>query len=320
MVGRRWGKILAVLATVGAVLAIFAAAASAEGEEDTGGVGAFRLKGTNGYSILVMAFSRPHFKNGEVVVWATKKDASVTYLTPAAVTATTIDADLGAAGTISVDFEASGPEKRVPTGCSRPGTIPFEPGDWIGTIELAGEEGFTRVQTTRAKAIVNPFVELVCGGTFEISELSGHGIRGGRLVARSAVGDHTLFLQVNKNRPGASVRVEASLEERGGDMVVNREVVDRYPAAAFSFDPLLRSAAFAPAAPFAGSARFHRDAKPRNQWTGNLTVDLPGRADVSLAGSRFHAALVRAERREEELPHKRSAPALSRTGGPKAAG
>lgn len=309
MVGRRWRKFFAVLAIAAAFCSCFAAIAAiagAEGEEDTGGFGAFRLKGTNGYSILVVAFSRPHLKHGQVVVWVAKKNALVTYVAPATVTPTTIDANLGAAGTISVDFEAVGPSKRVHAGCNRGGAIPFEPGNWIGTIQLAGEEGFTRVQTSSAKAIVNPFLNLICG-TFGIGEVSGHGVRGARVVARSATDKHTLFLQVNKNRRDASVRVETSLEERRGKLLVNREVVTRYPADSFSFDPLLRSATLAPAAPFSGSATFQRDAKPANRWTGNLTLDFPGRADVPLAGWRFHAALVRAKRTEEETRYERLA-------------
>jgi hypothetical protein len=311
MVRRRWAKFVVVLAMAAAFSTCFAAMASAEGEEDTGSFGAFRLQGTNGYSILVTAFSRPQFKHGEAVVWATKKDASVTYVAPATVTATTIEADLGAAGAVSVEFEAVGPSEQVPAGCHRGSTIPFQPGNWIGSIELAGEEGFTRVQTTSAKAIVNPFLDLVCGSTIGISELSGHGVHGARLVARSASSQHTLFLQVNKNRRKASVRVEASLEERRGGLLINREVVNRYPASAFSFDPLLESATIALAAPFSGSAAFHRSAKPANQWTGNLSVDFPGRADVPLAGRRFHTALVHAERTEEETHHERLFLALS---------
>lgn len=138
MVGERWGKFFVVLAIIAAFTSCFAAVANSDGEEDTGGFGAFRLKGTNGYSILVTAFSRPHFEHGEVVVWATKKDASVIYVASATVTAKTIDADLGAAGKISVDFEALGPAKQVHAGCKPGEMIPFQPGDWTGTIRSCG--------------------------------------------------------------------------------------------------------------------------------------------------------------------------------------
>lgn len=304
MVGRRWAKFFAVLAVAAAFSGCFAGVASAEGEAETGGFGAFRLKGTNGYSILVMAFSRPGFKRGEVLVLAAKKDASVTYLVPATVTATTIDATLGPLGEISVSFEADGSPEPVHPSCKGGGTVPFQPGSWRGTITLSGEEGFTRVQETRAKALINPFIDLVCGGV-AISEITGHGISGARLVARSSSSRHALFLQVNKNHRDASVRVESSLEERRGRLLVNREVVQRYPSGSFTFDPRMRSATFAASAPFSGSATFHREVKPANRWTGSLSVDFPGRANVSLAGKRFHTALIHAKRTEEETHHAR---------------
>jgi hypothetical protein len=299
---RRHWKVL-ILAVI---LGLFAqsAAAMAEGEEETGAFGAFRLKGSNGYSVLVMAFSRPHYEHGEVLVWAAKRNEAVIYLAPARVTATTIDGNLGAVGRISVAFEANGASEQVGTSCDLGSKVSFQPGSWDGTIALAGEEGFTRVGETRAKAIVNPFIDIVCGDSIGISEGSGPGVRGARLVARSANSRRALFLQVNKNHRGAPVRVESSLEERRGRLLVNREVVHRYPTRSFSFDPLLRTATFDPPAPFSGAATFHRNANPANRWTGNLSVDFPGHADVPLVGRRFRAALVHATRSEEKAHSK----------------
>ncbi|HET7454373.1 MAG TPA: hypothetical protein VFJ76_02520 [Solirubrobacterales bacterium] len=318
MAGRRWAKFIAAVLVVAAIAAGFAAIASAEGEEETGGFGAFRLKGTNGYSVLIMAFSRPHFKHGELLVWASKNDASVIYFVPATVTATTIDGNLGAAGRISVAFEASGQPENLGTSCDQGKKVSFQPGNWVGTITFAGEEGFTRVDEPRSKAIVNPFIEIACGDPVSIGELTGHGIRGARLVARSTTSKHALFLQVNKNHRNASVRVESSLEERRGRLLVDREVVSHLPASSFYFDPLLRMATFRPPAPFSGSAAFRRNAEPANQWTGSLFVDFPGRADVHLAGSRFHSALVRASRTEEKTQRNRlSRPATGRPAKPR---
>lgn len=298
MVGKRWGRFAAVVAIAIAVSSCFASFAGAEGEEDTGGFGAFRLRGTNGFSVLVMALSRPHFRHGEVIVWATKRNAAVFYLAPATVTDTSIEADLGTVGELSVTFEPSGPPESVDTSCEQAGPVPYEPGAWVGTIDIEGEEGFTRVQRSRAKAIVSPFIEALCGSSVS-GETMGQGIRGARLIARSATEKHALFLQANKNRRNATVRLEASLEERRGRMLVTRTATDRYPAASFNFDPMLRTATLVPPAPFSGSATFHRFAKPANRWTGNLAIDFPGRADVSLAGRRFEATLVHAKREEK---------------------
>jgi hypothetical protein len=217
MVGGRWSKIVACIALGLALSACFASWASAEGEEDTGGFGAFRLKGTNGFSILVLAFSKPHFKHGEVFVWAgNKRNASVIYLAPATVTATTIDADLGSVGELSLAFEPSGPPEKVEASCKRGGSVSFEPGAWVGAIDFNGEEGFTRVQRGRSKAIVSPFVDFECG-VVGIGELTGSQVRGARLVARSAGKKQAIYLQANQNHPGAPAYVEASIEERRGD-------------------------------------------------------------------------------------------------------
>jgi hypothetical protein len=225
------------------------------------------------------------------------------------VTPTTIDADLGPAGQISVRFEASGPPERVHASCKRGGSLAYEPGAWVGEIEIAGEEGFTDAHRGRARAIPTPILETGCA-TVGIGETSGDGVVGAKLVARSATKKRAIYLQANKNHRSARVRVEASLEERRGDLIVSREVVGSFPAASFDFDPSLQSAALAPAAPFVGSASFHRDARPANQWTGNLSVDFPGRADVPLAGHRFRSALAHAERTEEHHRFRPSRPNL----------
>jgi hypothetical protein len=293
MVGARWSKFVALAAAALVLLSCFAAAASAEGEEDTGGFGAFRLKGTNGYSILVMGFSRPHYKQGEVLAFATKEHAAVTYVTSATVTATTIEADLGAAGELAVEFQPDGAPERVHSSCEEDGVVTFQPGFWVGKIEITGEEGFTTVQKTRAKAIVTPFLDILCGASAG-GEGIGHGFPGVRLVVRDGALHRFPLLQVNQNRPGGPLRIEAHLEERRGDLIVDRTIEGLYLGNGLHFDPKLRSATLSPPAPFSGSATFHRDAKPANRWTGNLTLDFPGRADVPMTGRAFKTTLAHA--------------------------
>jgi hypothetical protein len=286
-----------------------AAPAAAEGEADTGAFGAFRLKGSNGYSALVMALSRPRFKHGEILVIVGRRAErgfeSVLYFAPAKVLPETIDADLGPVGEISVRFEPSGPPERVHASCKRGGSVTYEPGAWVGTIEFTGEEGFTEAHVSRSKAIPSPFLDAGCGAT-GIGETSGHGVRGARLIARSATAKRAIYLQANKNHQNARVRVEASVDERRGKLIVSREVARFFPVAAFDFDSSLRSAELSPSVPFSGSASFHRNAKPANRWTGNLSVDLPGRANVSLAGYRFKSVLGHWERSEERRTYDRS--------------
>lgn len=300
MLGRK--RLSLLLAAFAIVLGALATPAAAEGEAETGAFGSFRLKGTNGYSILALALSNPKFKHGEILIFVGRRSRmgfnSVVYLAPATVTPDTIEADLGPVGVISLRFEPSGPPERVHASCKRGGSVTYEPGVWVGEIEIAGEEGFTQVHRNRTKAIPFPLPEPGCGVT-RIGETSGQRPDAARLIARSATRKHALYLQANKNYRAARVRLEASLEERRDGLVVSREVVRFSPASSFSFDPELRVATLAPPAPFSGSASFHRGAKPANQWAGSLSVDFPGRADVPLAGRRFHSALGHWKRTED---------------------
>jgi hypothetical protein len=298
MVGGRWSKFAVIAAIVLAFSACFAPPSSAEGEEDTGASGTFRLQGSHGFSLLVVAFSRPHFKHGEVAVFAFKRRELVIYLAPAKVTPTTIDADFGQVGKLGVEFQPSGPPERVHPSCRRAQSVTYEPGTWVGTIEIEGEEGFTEVHRDRVKAIASPFIEAGCGGTV-IGEAMGSDALGARLVARSASKRSSSFLQANKNHRGARVYLEASIDERRAGLTISREVGGYYPPGAFECAPSLQSAVLDPPAPFAGHATFHRNAKPSNRLTGNLTVDFPGRAAVPLTGGHFKAALVHAKRTEE---------------------
>jgi hypothetical protein len=101
-------------------------------------------------------------------------------------------------------------------------------------------------------------------------------------------------MMVVKNRPQGSRPLRSRRfrnEQRRLDRTICRA---RYPGRHIHYDPKVQMATLHPPAPFSGSARFHRSAKPQNRWTGNLTVDLPGRAGVALTGGELRAKLARA--------------------------
>jgi len=294
---KRWQKGVLALVVV-ASFGVQASPAMAEGEAETGAFGAFRLKATNGYSIFAIAVSKPQFKRGELVLFVGGPGGSAIYLASAKVEPTVIEADLGDVGKVAVNFEPSGPPERVDARCEENGSTIFQPGFWVGKIEFEGEEGFTRVAVARTKATVSPFFELGGCGMTVIGEQGGRSVKGARLIARFASARESRFLQANRNRPGGRVYLEVDVEERHRGLIVDRQVGGYFPAGAFEFASPLRTATLAPPAPFAGHATFHRNAKARNRWTGNLTVDLPGRADVPLAGGSFKTALAHWSRTE----------------------
>lgn len=297
MVGRRWSRFIAVALMVAVVCLGSAAAAGAASEGDTGGAetggyGIFTLKASHGYWMLVFASSKAEFKEGEAAVWLFGRHEAALYSAPATVTDTEIRVDLGSLGRIAVDFKPTGKGEFVPK-CGPREKIPYEKGFYEGEIEFHGEEGFADVSATRAPSSFPFFIEAFCGG-YSIEETIGHGLPGARLTAITRRKREKISLQVNQNRPGARVEVQAEIAEKRGRVQIERVSDGRYPATTLHFDPRLRSASLRPPAPFSGSALYRRDARPSNRWTGSLAVALPGRSNVSLTGGRFGAQLVHA--------------------------
>jgi hypothetical protein len=84
----------------------------------------------------------------------------------------------------------------------------------------------------------------------------------------------------------------AGTVERRHGMRIQRLVAVAGPTRSFLFEDNLRTATVQPPAPFSGSASFERVARGRKTWTGDLSVSLPGRPGVSLAGPEFEPALL----------------------------
>jgi hypothetical protein len=76
-------------------------------------------------------------------------------------------------------------------------------------------------------------------------------------------------------------------------LLIDRGVTVEAKPAAFDFDVPAGIATVAPPAPFDGEATYDRTRQGAT-WHGDLTVDFPGRAGVSLTGAGTRASLVRA--------------------------
>lgn len=297
MVGVLWGKIGWVAALASAVVAVGLAPAPARaaGEPDTGGYGSFTLEVSNGYRMVVIAGSGAGYRNGEILIWLMRSGRAALYFAPATVTDTRIDAELGELGRISVEFQPSGLKGKLRSPCDPSDRVIYDRGSYVGAIEFRGEEGYAKASVTSVPFSIRPLIAFACGSS-GTGEQFGAGIRGARLVAWTRTRQGRVRLQANQNRPGARVHVEASIEERRGDIRIAREVRLVSPGAGLEFAPDLRFAALRPIAPFSGTGTFRRGAKEANRWTGTLAVDFPGRSNVSLAGDRFHVSLIHALR------------------------
>lgn len=277
---------------------------------------AFWAKASNDNAILGIASSEGAGDRGSVALFVFTKGAHVIYSVPATVVAppaktttvvpspaetpvavpapSTIRADLGALGRIDLTFAPSGVVKRE-RACDET-TFEFETGSYQGAFEFHGEEGYAEATEASLPASFRPILDFACGGV-GYEEPSGPRLPGARLRLHSKRDGPILSLQANENRPGAAMTYDATIEERSGRVGILRTVQGRAPAASLVPSHGFRLATFEPPAPFDGRAVFRRNASLANRWTGDLTVDFPGKSDVSLIGG-FDASLVHAERIE----------------------
>ncbi|HEX5527426.1 MAG TPA: hypothetical protein VFX44_09580 [Solirubrobacterales bacterium] len=305
MTGARWGKIAAMVAALTLIWA--ASARAADVEALPSGYGAFLLHGTHGYSILARAYPEEGSQEEMVSLWVFRKGAAAFYEVPAKVDATKVEARLGGVGRISVRFHPRGKPRIASIKCSRGAKLRYQPGVWMGRIEFKGEEGFTRVEARSAKQITWPLLLIACPYVTEPVEL-GAGLPGALLSAGWRSKSRSVGLRAIANRPGGNLKLSASIEEQRGQLRVIREAEGRYPGTGFEFDPTLSTATLHPAGSFfSGAATYSRSAEPQSRWSGDLSVDLPGRSDLPLTGARFgdvsleHARYTR-EKRYDERP------------------
>ena len=247
--------------------------------------GAFRLPASNGYTLYVSALPARAGRPASLFIFAFAKNRGVRYIAPATVTETSMQADLGELGEISVNFRRTNKATSVPCGEE---AIRFDSGQYEGKIVFHGEEGYTSVEATAVPGSLDFLLSSLCGESFVAGGPSGRG-RGASLdVQNPALGPQ---LSVSKKRPGAAAQINASMSEYTNGISIVRFLSLRVPGKHFQYDRRLRTATLRPPAPFAGSASFDRRKKAGQRWSGDLTVDMPGRAAVPLTGPALRASL-----------------------------
>jgi hypothetical protein len=287
-IGRRLQRLLALTIAVGMVtMPVTASARSLPAP------GMFKLEASSGYSVLVGGIPSRRGRPASVFMFVRGRAAAVTYFAPATVTETSIQASLGELGEIDVRFQPSGRARRERSVCGgKP--VAFDSGSYEGVIDFEGEEGYTQVNATRAEGDLQFFLDLICPGNIGPSG-SGPGAPGAELRVRQRPTHPALTFVAHKNRPGDRAFFEASVTERHDGIGIERSVGSSGRASAFDYDSMLQTATVKPPAPFSGQATFRRNAAPANRWTGRLSVDFPGRSDVSLTAGAVHASIAHTE-------------------------
>jgi hypothetical protein len=256
----------------------------------------FELQGTHGFKLVGLIGAQG--RKAELTLFVDRPREGATYIVRGRHEGEEVDFDLGPLGKVEVEARPTGHRKTVHPACGKP--ITLEGVDFVGTIEFHGEEGFTEAQAKSTPLRYDLLANVVCGVSSQ-GETFGPGIPGTRLKVARKAGPK---LQINQNHPGAAVRYEAQITERRGGVTINRAVDGHLAGGSFSSDSSLTKATFAPGAPFTGSATYRGFHPPRGThpahgtWSGNLSVDFPGHADVPLTGPGFKAAIIHANRTE----------------------
>lgn len=251
----------------------------------------FRLKASNGYSLFALGAPARKGRPASILLIVSGKHQGVIYSAPATVTETSIQANLGELGEISVSFHPSGQPTTVRSKCGgKP--VAFDSGRYEGKIDFHGELGYTDVEATSVPGNVDFLLDsLFCSGS---GSGRGPSLPGAELRVRNpGLGAE---ITVVKNRPSAPARFEVSASEYRSGISIVRSTAVLMPAGTFRYDRRLQTAILHPPAPFAGTGQFIRGAKANRRWSGDLTVDMAGRADVPLTGTPLRATLVHAVR------------------------
>jgi hypothetical protein len=254
--------------------------------------GGFRLPASNGYSLDAIAFDGdPHERPDALLLFFGRKGSSVLYGVQrnVEVTETSIQADLGRLGSVDLHFVSSGQPRQEGSSCD-PQEIEVDSGFYEGRIEFEGEEGFTKVDAVRAPGEIRFAASLICSGS--IDEGFGGHAPGALLSLRRQWPRGRLEFQAKTNSPTRPTRFSASIEEKHDGLGISRSISAVAGPGAFDFDVPGQTAQLRPPSPFQGTGTLHRTSRRiPGRLRGGLSVDFPGRSNVSLAGSK--GSLVR---------------------------
>lgn len=257
----------------------------------------FELPATKGFRITVEATSGRPKEPAQIYIAASRGSRErVQYF--AAGTATsdgTIQVKLPRVGRISVRFDPTRVTREPPSGNCKGRDSIVQRGVFRGTIELRGEQGFTRVNRHSVMGSMVQSFRRVC---------DRRGFEAGEFGPGDSLDSETLFTGLNGKRRenisfaamrfdfgsklgGARVTFVASALTQHDGFIAYHSVSVEGGEADFSTPQPAGDVTVTPPGPFHGSALFHLESPQSSSWTGDLGVEIPGVGPVALAGSRF---------------------------------
>jgi hypothetical protein len=259
------------------------------------------LKGSHGYAIDV--FASP----GRVWIVTSKGSASASYLARGTVTEQAIEGRFGNLGWVSIQKAPGGWVERhsKQDGCR--GKVPTTwRGRFIGIISFRGEMGFTHVHAESARGSTERSHRVVCKrhkGPVRPPRSEPPSISLGVISSRYP---RTPWFSVYKQEIDPRLlRFSPTLDdavytthaiERRANMGIVRSATAHSAPEAFAVSPIGANpliATVTPPPPFSGSAAYEELPDGSALWSGNLTVELPGRSEIPLVDSTSRGELCR---------------------------
>ncbi|MGN6257301.1 MAG: hypothetical protein ACTHN3_06075 [Solirubrobacterales bacterium] len=257
------------------------------------------LSGSNGYRITVSGEPLRGLSH-LVILSAETATMDAFYIVPGHVSETSLRANLGALGQISLRYHPRGkkPLKNVPERCFTGGSSESRthPLTLHGTIRFTGENGYTSLLAHRAQGVLRE--KLTCGeaplgprspGHSHYPILATHSQHGPTFIA----GHFPLGGLRTEKLPGGPLEFLAIEIQSRHRMQIFRTAAVGAPLSDFTYDSALTSATVTPPPPFSGSAQFERLSKGSISWSGTLSVAFPGHDSVPLTGPFSTAELER---------------------------
>lgn len=258
------------------------------------------LAGSNGYRITIAALG-PRY----VALVAIRRGSAVSYFVRAPFDGKRIDARFGKLGRVSVRFDPSGPLQREdqPGGSRcKGGDSTSQSGRFVGTIRFRGERGFTTVRRSSVRTTVSHTARQVCKlppeGKVTEPESEDKATSVSAVVRGNPEGPvftaYSVPPEAGQQEEGPSF--SASITDRRQSMIVSHGASASGGPGAFAVSPLgtvPATATVSPPSPFEGSATLTKTPGGATTWTGDLSVELPGRGTVALTGPSFAAKLCR---------------------------
>jgi hypothetical protein len=267
-----------------------------------------KLKASHGYEGWVTTEG-----HRRVTLTLQKGNTLVEARTSGRVTRRGIEAKFGELGGISVRFRGRpfGPGFREGERRCRGRRSALEEGVFSGTIRFRGENGFARIDASRATGYVERHYRRVCPhdsrgdslraafeslfGAIRLTILHASGrVDGANVVLEASAID---FSPIFGPGSGLEYTVSARTVERREGIRLTRSISVEEADGSFLFrdkkGETPRSATVALPRPFAGTAKYLKDPGLPASWVGPLAAHLPGAGLVALTGPGFRADICR---------------------------